>query len=670
MIDSRRPDESLSDYLARVAPSKAPEISPTPLTAAAEDMDLIPDVELTKSPERYEMDKVLSIDCVEAYNRWSGKPSVSPGTKRKNIMISCPIPGHTDKEPSADINLELGDGGVWHCHKCAEGGDKYDIAAYHFGFDVPGYKSKDQFPKLREAMAEDLGYKVMVSGKEEWLEKNSPSASVQSSTTSSTVGSTTTTDHQPTPSSLDDSLTTESTSESKMDPGSPSPTLTEVDEYEPDADRDYVNPTFNWRDLDIKPQTFLNTWMNLTSESFEPEEFYFWEGLVALGMAVGNHVIHPDSIAEVRGNLMVCLIGETGTGKSIAMSLLEKLLYEALPFDASTGSGARVLGSAASGESLLDMFCKSVTDASTGVVTPIPVRGLMNEDELASLMKRVGRAGNTLREVMMKLYDRPLPVSLSGRMSGSITATDHYMSVITSTQPASIQKFLTDADAAAGFLNRWVFVFGKPKRRPAITTFRVDITPAVDSLRAVRAWAGLHREIDWSTTDLRAIDLWTEFYDKRVYPLSMRVNAPLAARLPLLAKKIMLLLAINDHSESIQYDHVRTMIRMWKYLLKAYGIVETEVRIGANDTKGCMDALERYMAERPGDVFTLRILEKQSGAKRFSRETILKSLEVMMRFNIVTEVPRGKSDRTIKYTYNAESGMAPPKLTVIHGGDD
>jgi hypothetical protein len=597
--------------------------------------DLIPDISTEKSEEQYEMDAILDrIDVVEAYNRWISKPNVDPAGKTTNIMISCPMPGHEDKVPSADINLTKGDGGVWHCHRCGVGGDKYTIAAVAFGMDINDYQSKENFPELRRIMAESLGYRVVIAGKDEWLVKDEPTPATK--TTTPDRGTTSDAVAAPTP-------------------VLPVPTAADV------ASLTVLNesPTLNWRNLPgLGPETFLARWMTLASESFEPEEFYLWEGLMALGAAVGNKVTYADSI-PVRANLMVCLVGATGAGKSIAMSLLEELLHKAMPYQKDAGTGVRSIGSAGSGEALLDQFVNQVTDTSTGTKMDLPVNGLVKDGELGALVKRMSRNGNTIREVLMDLYDRPLPVSIVSRGHGEATAKDHFMQMFTSTQPGSIRNLLTNADGTAGFLNRWVFAFGQTKFRPPRTTFRADVTPAVEPLRLVRSWASTRPTVTWA--DDAAGPLWDDFYERRIRPFTLDEDSWLTSRLPLLAKKLVLLFAINDHSEHVRENHVRCVEAMWDYLLSCYGIVESSV--GMDDLNTCMAAIVQYMVERD-EPLTIRTISKSSGAKRFGQDIINKSVDILARGGIIEEVPRSRSERIARYRLPDDESVRP-NLSVV-----
>jgi energy-coupling factor transporter ATP-binding protein EcfA2 len=599
------------------------------------DADLVPDVSTDRPAEQYEMDAVLErVDIVEAYNRWCGKMHADAKGRTENIMVSCPFPGHEDKNPSVALNSEKNTG---MCYRCGEGFDKYTIAAIRFGF-YPDYQSRESFPRLREAMAEDLGYTVVVSGKDEWLVKAEPT---------------------PAPTAPPEDHT---------DAPLPIAVAEVVAVHEPDGfDDDGVRvvesnePRFDWRDLNcIRPGTFLHTWLTITSESHEPEEFYLWEGFMALAAAVGNNVTYRDTF-PVRPNLMVCLVGTTGAGKSMAMTMLDRLLRDALPYNRETSSGVRMIGSAGSGEALVDSFVNKVTDTSTGATTVLPVNGLVKESELAGLMKRLGRNGNTIREVLMDLYDRSTPVAVTSRMAGEVEARDHYMQLISSTQPDSIRKLLTDADAAAGFLNRWVFAFGGGKERPARPTDLVDITPAVEPLRHIRSWGSGGRVVEWKDEDAGL--LWDEFYEKRVRPLSGKTWV--TSRLDLLAKKLVLLFAINDRSTTISKEHVISLSRLWPYLLESYGIIED--RVGKDDMNECMDMVMQYVQDHRGDGVTKREIIRTPGGRRFGTSLVSKAIDILAGAGLIAEVPRAKSDRTTRYTLVTDDDERP-KLSVIHGG--
>ena len=87
-----------------------------------------------RSDTEKQIDEVLgNLSVLDAYTRYCGKMSPKIGGKREGVMILCPMPDHRDKNPSAWMNL---DNNTWFCGGCQEGGDQYDIAAFHFGYDA------------------------------------------------------------------------------------------------------------------------------------------------------------------------------------------------------------------------------------------------------------------------------------------------------------------------------------------------------------------------------------------------------------------------------------------------------------------------------------------------------------------------------------------------------
>lgn len=614
--------------------------------------ELIPNVIDTSTDytqERFEIDQVLgSIDILDAYTRWCGKSVPNPGNKREGILVSCPNPAHTDDDPSFSLNLDKGDGGVGKCFHCEAGYDKYDIAAWHFGFDVPGYKGKE-FPELRLRMAEDLGYVAMVRGKDSWLEKVQPQRTDGIATVSGVVEA-----------SAQVSDSEEVAAGARVSPALQDQADSSVESVIglPAAATSLEVPETSWRDLPImQKDSFLREWMELTCTSYEPEEFYFWLGLMAIGCAIGNDCVYEDTI-PVRANFMMCLVGNTGSGKSISMFVLEDLIRQAFPFKPDTGSGVRKISSPGSGESLVDQFNHSTSDLTTGAKTFHPINGLYRESELAGFVKKTARHGSTIREVLMDFYDTRRPVSISSRGAGLATASDHFMQMITSTQPLSVASILSNSDASAGFLNRWIYVFGVQKDRPSRDANVLDVAPVVSYLQDIRAWTGKHRTLRFVSGP--AADNWDEFYKTDILPLTRRDDS-MTARLPLVAKKILLAFAANDMVEEVQNDHVETLRVLWPYLLNTYGIVGESV--GQSELESCMNDIESYIRSKSPNPITARDIKYNSSARRrFSGEMISKALDLLVKISFIEEMPRTRSERVARYQYLEHS---QPKLASV-----
>lgn len=628
-VDPKRPDETLEQYLARIRPK--PEPPPAPPTF---DADLIPE-ETPVNPrfqqEREEVDAVLGrMDIVEAYNRYCHKMHCDPKGKTQSIMVSCPFPGHEDKDPSAQMTTEKGDGGVGNCP--LDGGfDKYDLAAWYYGFDVPGYKEGANFPELRRKMAEGMGYTFMVQGKDEWLVKSQPETQVPKM------------------------VSNVSTATGETLPTTPQDPI-QLDDW-----RDIERPKLDWRLLPfITSDTFMHEWMTETSQAHQPEEYFFFQGMMALGLAVGDKV-HLKDETPVRPNMMICLVGGTGTGKSRSVRQFEHLLDEAIPFHETSGGGTKWIHSPGSGEDLIAQMIHWTQDPVTKDKTFYPVRGMLYEDEFEGLMAKVNRMGSSYRPSLMKFFDSSRPVSTSSRTGGTHIARDHFLQVLTTTQPGRLGTLMTAGDATSGFLNRWLFVFGTPKYRPSISNVQVNIKDAATKLQTIRAWSSPGREV-YLDMDPTTVSLWDSFVQNQIRPLE-DTDEVLVARIELQCKKLLLLMAINDRSTTVMEKHLESLSLMFPYLKSCYGIVEENV--GHTELQDCIDAMKKYFINHPDEDVSMRILEKQSAARKYDQSTRLRAIEILTKSGEVNEVPHAKGAKVIRWKWVPDNAPTGPGLATV-----
>lgn len=579
--------------------------------------DLIPEIPYERSDEDNKLDKVISdISIVDAYQRWCGKssPLVKPG-QTEGIKVSCPIPGHTDKNPSAWLNTEKN---TWFCGGCQLGGDAYDIAAYHFGYPVPGYKSGASFHELRRSMAKSYGYTfIKPPGVEHPIAV------------------------PPEPEQVLEATEPESASVTTL--------------YEDDSWEDLVFPTLDWRSV-VQPATFLDTYMRQTTPDDVPEEYHFWNGLVALGLALGRDVSLYDRL-PVYSNLFVCLLGNTGDGKSRSFSHLRRLLREALPhkWDNPGSKGAHVILSPASAEVLIHNFSKPVLDPVNPKVVShyAPVRGLVEFNELSQLTGRSQRQGNVMKPTLMEFYDMSPLIGTSSMTGGKKEAQEPFASVFTTTQPRALKDLMRKSDADSGFLNRWIFASGKPKQRIAIGGIQIDIFPAVKPLQEVQGWVGFgSKQIAWSDEAGRK---FTEFFHDQLRPVQLKDDSGFLTRLDLTFKKLILLLTANIKQDIVPVEIVDQAISMFGYLISAYGIPAAQIgnsaQIEVQET--LIYHIKKWTEER-GHGITYRELYLRIKHKKYQPELVYKILKILTDMGIVDAVatPAGKVGRpTVRYKY-------------------
>ena len=534
-----------------VAEQKTPE--PTlPEVDYSKYADLIPEadpVDETLEEANKTIDALVErLGIVGAYKEFIHKMQPRVGRKSESIMISCPFPWHEDKNPSAWMNS---DKNTWFCGGCQRGGDIYDLAAIGLGFDIENYKNS-QFVELRRAIASHFGYEVFSAPGEPDIIYEPEPQKVNGKTKEEAV-----------PSSPD------SADEEEKEEDTP---LDIAIEKKIESEEVY---TLDWRRI-VPQNTFLSTYMNIATKDNNVEEFHFWNALLALGMAAGRNVYLIDNPC-VYGNLYICLMGGSGTGKTKSRRYVDRMIARVLPYkeDVDYPDGAKEIPTPNSAEYLIKAFSKPVNGVSPLgspiVVDYASVRGIIRFEELSSFKTIAGRNGSDLGSRMLEFYDCKDRVTTGSRMGGDTIAVNPFASAFTTTQPRSLSKILSRADEESGFLNRWLFVGGRRKPQTFLGGVEPDMSEADKELFKIHVWANderavaFTREAIWKgNKDLNSfIDADKDKYD------------PALGRIDLTIKKLCLLFAINEMTTEITLEMYERVMQMYQYI-KAYAIFRVE----------------------------------------------------------------------------------------------
>lgn len=530
-----------------------------------------PEIEFEVNPEQMLIDDAIkNLDVTDAYRRWCNKSAVPATKRREGIKVSCPNPAHPDKDPSAWLNR---DKNTFYCGSCAEGGDIWDIAAYHFGFSVPGYKTDGSFRELREKIALDLGFQFVTIQSQVYVITAGSSVNKESD---SSVGNSESPSSADTEGPSDSGTATEEFSTPTVTVGL-LPTGAAAVSIEEDLPPEL---SIDWRRL-LPPDTFLHEWLQATSIDDCPEEFHFWTGLMALGFAIGRNVQLEDS-PQVVGNLFVCLVGPSGSGKSKAKRHLRNIVAEVLPYDDENAlsTGTKLIGRAGSGEYLVSTFSSPIPDPANPKKTMgfAPVRGFVDYEEFAGLVAASNRPGSTLKDQLMDIYDAQKYLAGGSITNGRRHAQDPYGQAISTTQNGSLKRLLKDTDDVSGFINRWVFATGTMKPVRPWGGVPVDLTVPGRYLRNVYAWGSASKSL---TLAPEALELWTKFFLKIVHPNKMRseqAGSSMLQRIDLLLKKIILLLTANLRLDVVPVSIIQCAIDLYPYLIESYNIVRKEMK--------------------------------------------------------------------------------------------
>lgn len=398
------------------------------------------------------------------------------------------------------------------------------------------------------------------------------------------------------------------------------------------------------------------------------EEYHFWHGMLALSTAIGRDAYLVDN-PNVYGNLYICMLGGSGSGKSKSKRHMDHVIREAMPVGhstsmASNGAPATSAGkilkevtTPGSGEFLIEQFSERILAPAGGskAVTVIgyePVRGIISFSELSVYKALAGRQGSSLGSLMLDFYDCKDRISSGSRGGGTLVAEYPYASALTTTQPRSLAKLLTHADEDSGFLNRWLFVGGKVKPARFIEPGKPSFHRSSKLLEHIHHWASGGREI---TFDPKVVTKAQQDLNDFVQP-DMIQNDPAMNRMDLTIKKLCLLLAANEKKMVIDLDIYERVISMYEYI-KAFALYRT----GAIIVKTLEAETEDIIIEKIQEFYnenrswpSAREIRRKVSESRMPGGTgaIIKTLANFEEIGLVEKLaikPEGRGRPTIKY---------------------
>lgn len=408
-----------------------------------------------------------------------------------------------------------------------------------------------------------------------------------------------------------------------------------------DGSSNFSGIALPWRSI-TPDGTFLGKYMALTTEDDCPEEYHYFSGLLALSLAAGRDVRLSDR-RPVKGNIFVCLLGDTGDGKSNAKSYMTELIAKALPYDHEDplNNGVNNVTNPASSEYMVRQFMKQAKDLTNPTVPAInmPVRGLIQFEELATLMKRSSNPSSTLTQFMIEFYDGRHEIKTGSLMRGDFIARDAFASGLSTTQPKALRAIITQELVDNGFMNRWIFATGKQKYSdPIVPEFELDVDPLILPLQKVMGWAGtVNGTIGWEPAALR---LASDFIIGEIRPMKSADETGLFSRIDLLFKKMILLNTINLNRNSVPAEAVEWAIGAHRYLMDTYGSLDKAVHNSVDEdlSRSVIKAILAITTKtkRPP---TMRQIADRVGTRKFTGEQIIRCVQTMDKIGTLEELP-------------------------------
>ncbi|MBA7704010.1 hypothetical protein ES703_112808 [subsurface metagenome] len=306
-------------------------------------------------------------------------------------------------------------------------------------------------------------------------------------------------------------------------------------------------------------QGLFGDYRDLVADTTEaPDNYHYVCFAVALGATLGRRV-HVYHARRLFPNYYACLIGRTAiTRKDTARYRTQRLLDDLHSEENPENPQFQIIPGIGSAEGLLDAL-----GGERKVV-------ILSEGEFLSLLAKARQeALSNLIPKLTSLFDCPDKETLKTRQR-SVVCQEPFLSIISGTTNAWLQKALTERDIYGGFANRFMFVCGDPK--PPLP-FPPKIDPEkyealLTNINAMRLWAmdfwqrsGGELDVPNNTKAIFA-DYYAEYHKRCA---SETLPASLIPRVQTFIWKFALLYAAMDNSQQILPGHLEPAILAGNY---------------------------------------------------------------------------------------------------------
>lgn len=293
--------------------------------------------------------------------------------------------------------------------------------------------------------------------------------------------------------------------------------------------------------------------------------------LVAFGNAVGRE---PHGIAEADRhgcNLFAVLVGDTSKGrKGTTWGRIRELFRGADEEWVST----RVSGGLSSGEGVIwavrDAIERTVPIKDKGRATGeyetvtddmgvSDKRLLAVESEFASVLKMMGREGNTLSPIIREAWDRGDLRALT--KNSPARATGAHISIVGHVTKTELLRYLGDTEGANGFANRFLWVCTKRARVLPEGGGSLALTTLADHLRVALEHG---RRLGRLQRDAEARGMWAEVYPE-LSEGKPGMFGGVTGRAEAQVLRLCLAYAVIDGADAISPVHLKAALAVWEY---------------------------------------------------------------------------------------------------------
>lgn len=284
--------------------------------------------------------------------------------------------------------------------------------------------------------------------------------------------------------------------------------------------------------------------------------------LAAFGNAVGAGPHFDVERTAHRGNLFVCIVGDTAKArKGTSLGWVEHVMREAAPEWA-----LRITSGLSSGEGVV----QAVRDAplfDEGDPGVSDKRLFIKESEFASVLKKMGRDGNSLSALLRDAWDSTHLQVLTRK--DPLCATGAHVSLVTHVTREELRALMTATEQANGLANRflWALVH-RTKKLPHGGQLKADSPDLLSLISRVRTSVERATDrglLDWAPA---AKSLYGHVYG----PLSdglPGVLGKVTSRAEAQVTRLALLYALVDGAATIELAHLTAALAVWRFCLES-----------------------------------------------------------------------------------------------------
>lgn len=288
----------------------------------------------------------------------------------------------------------------------------------------------------------------------------------------------------------------------------------------------------------------------------------------------------------------------------------------------------RVISGASSGEGIIwairDKIVKSEPIKERGQVvgyqeiTTDPgiddKRLLAYEPEYGSVLRIMGREGNSLSGVLRKAWDQDILSSLT--KNSPARATGAHVSIIGHVTDDELRRYLDRTDAANGYGNRHVWLVVRRARilpeggnlsSAAILSLRNKINQAVDFAKGV----------DEMRRDEAATRAWTLIYEK-LSAGGLGLAGSLTSRAEAQVMRMACIYALMDQSSVVTVDHLAASLAVWEYAAASVKWIFGN-SIGDPDADAILQALAANVAGLTREQISVDVFARNRSASQINR---------------------------------------------------